>query len=240
MADVAAHTPIFSRGSTVLDYWLAHAEGLTVQPIGARVEEVVATGPVGRTETLIVRSRVTRRRRKIPAASIAAVEPSLGHLLLDEEEPAAAPRIPRPSPERLDAVRERAGETARRGGRVARAHAVEAARLTNTGSRSAISWLRPRAVRAGAAAVRHGRLAAARTGAGIAWLAPRVVAGARTVGATCARLALAAAVIVARAAARAGRGVERAAVSSAKQGRASLEARRALQQARRAQRGPDD
>ena len=39
MADVSAHTPIFSRGSTVLDYWLAHAEGLTIQPLGVRVEE---------------------------------------------------------------------------------------------------------------------------------------------------------------------------------------------------------
>jgi len=42
-----------------------------VQPLGARVEEVVVTPPVGRAEALIVRSRMTRRRRKIPADSIA-------------------------------------------------------------------------------------------------------------------------------------------------------------------------
>src|SRR5437764_12951984 len=66
MADMSARTPIFSRGSSVLDYWLAHAEGLTIQPLGARVEEVVVVAPVGRAESLIVRSRVTRRRRAIP------------------------------------------------------------------------------------------------------------------------------------------------------------------------------
>ncbi len=42
----SARTPSFSRGSRVLDYWLAHAEGLTVQPTGAVVEKVV-TGPDG-------------------------------------------------------------------------------------------------------------------------------------------------------------------------------------------------
>ena len=41
MANGTAQPRTFSRGSTVLDYWLAHAEGLTVQPLGARVEEVV-------------------------------------------------------------------------------------------------------------------------------------------------------------------------------------------------------
>ena len=98
MADVSAHTPIFSRGSTVLDYWLAHAEGLTIQPLGARVEEVVVVAPVGRAESLVVRSRVTRRRRTIPAASIAAVAPSTGDLLLDAPEPRAPFKVPRPSP----------------------------------------------------------------------------------------------------------------------------------------------
>ena len=99
MADVSAHTPIFSRGSTVLDYWLAHAEGLTIQPLGARVEEVVVVAPVGRAESLVVRSRVTRRRKRIPADAIAAVAPSTGDLLLDPPEPRAPfdSRAPRPS-----------------------------------------------------------------------------------------------------------------------------------------------
>src|SRR3954468_6247277 len=98
MADVSARTPIFSRGSTVLDYWLAHAEGMTIQPLGARVEEVVAAAPIGRAESLLGRSRVTRRRRAIPPDSIAAVEPSTGNLLLDASGSGGGLRIPRPSP----------------------------------------------------------------------------------------------------------------------------------------------
>jgi hypothetical protein len=168
MADVSAHTPVFSRGSTVLDYWLAHAEGLTVQPSGARVEEVVARAPIGRPETLIVRSRLMRRRREIPADSIAAVEPSLGHLLLEPTVGGAA-RIPHPSAQRLAAARVNAA----RGGRIAGAQAAGAARLTQAGSRSAIAWLHPRAVRAGTSAARHTRFAAGRTAAGINWLAWR-------------------------------------------------------------------
>src|SRR5579883_3160648 len=82
MADVSVHAHVFTRGSSVLDYWLAHAEGLTVQPLGARVEEVVLAPPVGRAQALLVRSR-SGRLRTIPADAIAAVEPSPGRLLLD-------------------------------------------------------------------------------------------------------------------------------------------------------------
>src|SRR5438045_8723540 len=82
MADVSAPPAVFPRGSTVLDYWLAHAEGLTVQPLGARVEEVVVMPPVGRAEALIVRSRMTGRRKEIPAERIAGVGPSAGPPML--------------------------------------------------------------------------------------------------------------------------------------------------------------
>src|SRR5882724_8204148 len=109
MADVSAGTPIFSRGSTVLDYWLVHAKGLTVQPLGARVEDVVVTAPIGRAESLIVRSRRTRRLREIPADSIVAVEPSSGNLLLDASESSSGLHIPRPSPERIAAARASSG-----------------------------------------------------------------------------------------------------------------------------------
>ena len=82
MTDVSTEAPVFVRGSTVLDYWLAHAEGLTVHPSGARVEEVVARAPVGRPETLD-RSlahdaapdgdpgRLDRRRRAVVRAPVA-------------------------------------------------------------------------------------------------------------------------------------------------------------------------
>jgi hypothetical protein len=177
---------------------------MTVEPLGARVEEVVVTAPVGRAETLIVRSRMTRRRKEIPVESIAAVEPSTGHLILDPRERHV-------------------------GLRIARAHAVGAARVTRAGTASAFAWLRPRAVHAGTTTARRSRSAAVRTGTGVAWLAPRVASRARTAGATGARWTLAAAVIVARGAARAARELERAAAATAERGRASLERRRARQ-----------
>src|SRR3954447_16403407 len=178
MANVSARPHVFSRGSTVLDYWLAHAEGLTVQPLGARVVQVVVTPPAGRAEALIVRSPMTRRRKKIPADSIAAVEPSAGNLLLDRAADASSLHVPRPSPERLAAARvaaQRGGRYARthaaaaaratgvglrHGGRSARRHTAAAARATGTGTRSAVAWARPRAVRAGTRAAQ-----------GAAWLA---------------------------------------------------------------------
>jgi len=198
MADLSAHTPVFSRGSSVLDYWLVHSEGMTVEPLGSRVEEVVVTAPLGHAESLIVRSRLTHRRRTIPAESIAAVEPSSGSLLLDPPERSAGRRIPRPSPEHIAAAR-------------------------------------ASAVQAGMTIARQSRSAAVRTGTGLAWLAPRVASRARTAAATGARLTLAAAVIVARGAARATRELEHAAAAAAERGRASLERRRARQQ-----RTPDD
>ena len=217
MADVSARAPVFSRGSRVLDYWLVHAEGLTVQPLGARVEEVVVVPPVGRAEALIVRSPMTHRRRAIPAESIAAVEPSTGFLLLDDAAVnGSGRRMPRPSPERIAAARAGAG----RAGRNARTHDAGAARSTQAGSLSALSWLRPRAVRAGSVTARQSRVAAARTAAGIAWLAPRIAAAARIAAVTAARLTFAGAVLVARGAAVAARESQRA----AGRGRASLEA----------------
>ena len=223
MADVSADTPIFSRGSTVLDYWLVHAKGLTVQPLGARVEDVVVTAPIGRAESLIVRSRRTRRLREIPAASIVAVEPSSGNLLLDASESSAGLHIPRPSPERIAAARASSG----RGIRLVQAQTAGAARLTNAGTRSALSWLRPRAALAVARTARHCRFAAQQTARGVAWLAPRVATRVRAALTTGGRWTLAAAVIIARAAARTARELGRAAATGAERGRVSLEARRA-------------
>jgi hypothetical protein len=223
MTDVSTDTPVFVRGSTVLDYWLAHAEGLTVHPSGARVEEVVARAPVGRAETLIVRSRMMRRRKEIPADSIAAVDPSSGHLLLDDTAGSSPLRIPRPSPEQLAGAR----DAAARGGRMAQAGAVGAARLTGAGSRSALTWLRPRAVQAGAATSRLTRLGVARAATGARWLVPRISAATRAGGAIAVRFALATAAVLARGTARAARGAEHGASLAAACSRASLEARRA-------------
>jgi hypothetical protein len=196
MANVPARTPTFSRGSAVLDYWLAHAEGLTVQPLGARVEEVVVATRAGRAEALIVRSRVTRRRKSIPAASIGAVEPSTGELMMDVPE------------------------------RDVRARARRGALIARGGAGSTLAWLRPRAVRLGRTSAEAGRLAAARASRGAAWLAPRARAHARTSVAFAMRWTLAAAVIVSRGVARAGRGVGDGAAAAAERARASLESRR--------------
>jgi hypothetical protein len=224
MADVSAHTPIFSRGSAVLDYWLVHAEGLTIQPLGARVEEVVVARPIGHAEALIVRSKMSRRRKAIPAASIVAVEPSAGQLLMEVRRE-ARPRLrtPRLSPERIAAARLNAG----RGQRLARAHVASAFRVTRTGTIVALTWLRPRAVRVSKTAGRHTQVAAVQTARGVVWLTPRLAAGARTAGATAARLTLTVAVIVARGVARTARELERSTASAAERGRTTLEARRA-------------
>jgi hypothetical protein len=207
MADVSARTPIFSRGSTVLDYWLVHAEGLTIQPLGARVEEVVVTAPIGHAESLVVRSRVTRRRKTIPADSIAAVSPSAGELLLDAPVPKPKREFPRPSPERIAA---------------ARALAAGSARRTQAGTSSALAWTKPRAEQAGASTARYARLVVAGAAAGLAWLGPRCV--------EFARMTVLGAVLVARGAVRGARELERAAAAGVQQGRASLEARRTRQQ----------
>ena len=197
MADVSAHTPIFSRGSTVLDYWLAHAEGLTIQPLGARVEEVVVVAPVGRAESLVVRSRLTRRRRTIPADAIAAVAPSTGDLLLDPPEPRAPFRVPRPSPERIAAAR---GIRRRLG----------AAHASRDALRRRLAASACRACRRGDCALRTPGCRRRRSGSRVA--GPRI--------AEFAQLTVAGAVLVARGTVHAARQVERATVAGVGRGRA--------------------
>lgn len=195
MAETPARPRTFARGSTVLDYWLAHSEGFTVQPLGARVERVVAAVPVGRADVLIVRSRRMRRRMSIPAASIAAVEPSSGRLLLDAETPhrGSSPRL-----------------------------AVTGWQSTRAGSKAAVAWLGPRVARTGATSARLSRAAAARISYGAAWLAPRVGRGARTGGLAFARYVLAGTLLAAQGGVWAGRGLQRGAAGAATRARAHL------------------
>ena len=135
MTNAPAHAPVFSRGSTVLEYWLVHAEGLTVQPLGARVEKVVVAAPEGRAESLVVRSGVTRRRTRIPAGAIAAVQPSAGELHLD---PAAAPHrsqvhVPHPSPDRIAEVARSTQRGTANGARATQRGTASVARRTQHG-----------------------------------------------------------------------------------------------------------
>jgi hypothetical protein len=159
MAAEPTQMPSFSRGSAVLEYWLVHAEGLVVQPLGARVEHVVVAVSAGRADSLIVRSRLMHRRKTIPAAAIAAVEPSTGRLLLDTQET-------------------RSVRTLRWTG----AATAVALRRTRAAAAALFAWLRPRVVAGGAAVASYTRLAAARIVQGIEWLAPRIERGVARLG----------------------------------------------------------
>jgi hypothetical protein len=145
---------LFTRGTAVFEYWLAHPEGLTVRPLNARVEHAVGAAPFGPASAVVVRAPSGRTRR-IPAHRLVAVDPAKAELFLDG-----------------------AGGNDPVHDRVVRAAAWTAPRV-RTGARAfgravAVSarWLAPRAR---AAAI----LAARRTHAGARWLTPRVVAGCR-------------------------------------------------------------
>jgi hypothetical protein len=95
---------VFPRGSHVLEYWLAHAEGFTVRSRGS-VESVIVEPLYGRATALVVRSGPFRRRRVVSAAEVAAVDPEARVLELERNPaPKKAPREPRLAP-RLRAVR---------------------------------------------------------------------------------------------------------------------------------------
>ena len=88
---------VFPRGSHVLEYWLAHAEGFTVRSRGP-VERVIVEPLYGRATALVVRSGPFRRRRVVSAAEVAAVDPEARVLELE--------RAPKPEPKPVKALRE--------------------------------------------------------------------------------------------------------------------------------------
>ena len=68
---------VFGRGSNVLEYWLAHAEGFDVVSRGKprqRVQHVVVDRRRGSAAVLVV-GRTRGRTRAIPVAAISAVDP---------------------------------------------------------------------------------------------------------------------------------------------------------------------
>jgi hypothetical protein len=184
------HAHVFPRGSNVLDYWLARAEGFTVLPLHARVERVVAAQPSGRAAKLIVRSR-SRRLTAIDAASIEAVDPVAQVLVLAQQ--------PRPS------RRERAQEDLRTVAPALRRGADAAAACAAT----AVRWLRPHARSAAEAAA---QATARAVDAGVAagrWLAPRLADATRDALVVAAHLAVLAARAIAAAARDANRSFDR-------------------------------
>jgi len=156
---------VFTRGTAVFDYWLAHPEGLTVRPLNARVERTVGPAPFGPATAVVVRAPSGRTRR-IPAERLVAVDPERAELFLAGAEGS-------------DPVHEHVARAAGRAMRLTATGAAWTAPRARTGARAfargvatSARWLAPRAR---AAAI----LAARRTHAGARWLAPRAVAGCR-------------------------------------------------------------
>jgi len=77
-------TLVFPRGSHVLEYWLAHAEGFTVRSRG-QVEGVIVEPLYGRATALVVRTGVFRRREVVSAAAVTTVDPEARVLELEKE-----------------------------------------------------------------------------------------------------------------------------------------------------------
>jgi hypothetical protein len=97
MGDAQAQATTFGRGSNVLEYWLAHAEGFDVSPetsAGGRVERVLVDPVQRRVEGVLVRSSRLRRRRMFPVDAFTAVDPFARVLHLEEELRADATRSP--------------------------------------------------------------------------------------------------------------------------------------------------
>jgi hypothetical protein len=134
---------VFERGSNVLEYWLAHAEGFAVRRrrIGrAYVESVIVDAIDGRVHGVVVRSRL-HRRRLLPPHAFVAVDPFARELHLARR------------PRRSAAARARAKRLVAAGGRRLRPLVRGGARATSgagqyllAGGRVAIDWLRPRGV----------------------------------------------------------------------------------------------
>ena len=82
MPEVWPRPEVFDRGSPVFAYWLSHAEGLDVEPLGAVVERVLVPAPLEPPDALIVRYPGTGRTRTIAADTVIGVNPGNNALLL--------------------------------------------------------------------------------------------------------------------------------------------------------------
>ena len=85
---------VFGRGSNVLEYWLANAEGFVVRAHGSRVgvvRDVVVDPARGRASALVLSSRFLHRRRVVLARAVEAVDPEARLFELEVEETCARP-----------------------------------------------------------------------------------------------------------------------------------------------------
>ena len=99
MPEVSPCPEVFDRGSPVFAYWLAHAKGLAVEPLGAVVERVVVPAPLEPPDALLLRFPGTGRTRTIAADTVVGVNPGNASLLL------ARRQRPRIAPHTLAALR---------------------------------------------------------------------------------------------------------------------------------------
>src|SRR5512142_922073 len=116
MEPTHTHLRLFGRGDSVLEYWLAHAEGFRVRSgsfLRERVEEVVLEPGSGRAGALVLCSPLLGRRRTVPAFAVAASEPRTKTLVLDRRDQAPRTVLDLRSP----VVRGAATASGPRGGR---------------------------------------------------------------------------------------------------------------------------
>lgn len=147
---------VFGRGTSVLDYWLANAEGFHVvatRKPGHRVDHVLVDRQLGSATVLIVRRKRGRRLRRIPAVEVSAVDPFERVLYL--------------------APKRRVRSVTARSAAWAAPRVVASARSTRMYSLQGARWLQPR-VAASARSTGRGSVDAVR------WLKPRVVKGGRS------------------------------------------------------------
>ena len=160
---------VFRRGSNVLEYWLAHAEGFEVASRRVRpprVERVVVDPVRGRATGLIVRSfGLGRSHRRIVAAdAVVAVDPFLRTLHLAHS-PGALPSAGARAASLLVAA---AGRT--------RPVVARIPPAVSAGARRARAWSTPRLEQANSIAERYGRELGVRISGAAAWLGPRLSA----------------------------------------------------------------
>jgi hypothetical protein len=85
---------VFRRGSPVLEYWLAHAEGFEVATRASHVgvvDRVRIERAGGHARELVIRSRLLHRRRRVNADAFVAVDPAARRLELVPSEAGPAP-----------------------------------------------------------------------------------------------------------------------------------------------------
>jgi hypothetical protein len=99
MPEVRPRPEVFDRGSPVFAYWLTHAKGLDVEPLGAVVERVLVPAPFEPPNALLLRFPGTGRTRTIAADRVIGVNPANASLLL------ARRQRPRVAPHALAALR---------------------------------------------------------------------------------------------------------------------------------------